>query len=175
MNRYHLFYEDLNGDGAREIISEINGTWNRVTVWRTDGKALHDANFGPGQRIPTMNMRDLDVADLDGDGKMEIVTATSGGFVIALDHTCRKIWARRLSSPATVMKCVKPTGQVRAWVLAGCEDGTVIALDYEGQPIRTGKLAGRPKGVDALVEPQGGTIVLFSTDRGEVKAFRIGE
>ncbi len=69
MNRAHLFYEDLDGDGEKEVISEINGTWNRVTVWTRSGTALFDASFGPGERIPAMNMRDLEVADLDGDGK----------------------------------------------------------------------------------------------------------
>ena len=33
LNRYHLFYEDIDGDGVKEVISEINGSWNRVSVW----------------------------------------------------------------------------------------------------------------------------------------------
>ena len=44
---------------TKEVISETNGTWNRVTVWRADGRALYDASFGPGERIPAKNMREL--------------------------------------------------------------------------------------------------------------------
>ncbi|MCK4627967.1 MAG: hypothetical protein KAT56_03125, partial [Sedimentisphaerales bacterium] len=48
MNRHHLFYEDMNDDGVKEIISEINGTWNRMSIWNAQGKALYSASFGPG-------------------------------------------------------------------------------------------------------------------------------
>ena len=106
MNRAHLFYEDLDDDGKKEVISETNGTWNRVTVWSESGQPLFDASFGPGERIPAKNMRDLEVADLDGDGTKEIVVATSAGLLVALDHECRKLWARRLASPPVLMKCI---------------------------------------------------------------------
>jgi len=39
MNRHHLFFEDFDGDGEKEVMSEINGAWNRVTVWDIDGTA----------------------------------------------------------------------------------------------------------------------------------------
>ena len=99
MSRKHIINEDLDGDGRREVVSEINGTWNRVTVWSEDGRALHNVQLGPGQRIPADNVRDFDVVDLDGDGKKELLAALSGGLILALDHRCEKIWSRRLPSP----------------------------------------------------------------------------
>lgn len=175
MNRHHLFYEDLNSDGEKEVISEINGTWNRVTVWRADGKALYDASFGPGERIPAKNMRDVDIADLDGDGKKEIVVATSSGLVVILNHQCRKLWAQRLVSPPVVMKCVASEHGPGPWIFVGCEDGTIAVLDSKGELVRSGKVTGRPTCIDTLDIPSDCRSVLFATERGEVKAFEIRE
>ncbi len=168
MNRHHLFYEDMDGDGVKEVISETNGTWNRVTIWRVNGEALYDASFGPGDRIPAKNMRDVDIADLNGDGKKEIVVATSAGLVVALDHQCQKLWSSRLSSPATVMKCIVPKSGKLPWIVIGCEDGAVVVLNGEGELIRLDSVSGRPTCIDVL-----GDTALLATDKGEVKAFKI--
>jgi hypothetical protein len=164
MNRSHLFYEDLDGDGVREVASEINGSWNRVTVWTAEGKPLHDASFGPGDFIPVKNVRDLDVADLDGDGKKEILVATSGGLVVALNHRCEKVWATRLDSPATVMKCVTADGKPE--IFAGCEDGGVIVLDARGAPKRAGGVKGVPTRIETAED-----LVVIGTDQGQVSGF----
>ena len=174
MNRHHLFYEDLDGDGVKEVISEINGTWNRVTVWDAAGKALYDASFGPGDRIPAKNMRDLDIADLDGDGKKEILAATSSGLVVALDYQCRKVWSRRLASAPTVMKAVTPPGADTPWIVVGCQDGSVVVLDGTGEPIRSGQVTGFPNCIEAIsIDAQ--PVVLLATNKGEVKGFEVGE
>jgi hypothetical protein len=175
MNRHHLFYEDLDGDGEKEVISEINGTWNRVTVWQANGKALYDASFGPGERIPAKNMRDVDIADLNGNGKKEIVVATSSGLVVALDHQCRKLWARRLASAPEVLMCVVPPIPQTPWIAIGCDDGAINVLDGTGQLVRLGKVSGRPTCIGVLSIPSAHPVVLFATDSGEVKAFAIGE
>jgi hypothetical protein len=174
MNRHHLFYQDLDGDGRGEVVSEINGTWNRVTVWSVDGTPLYDASFGPGDRIPAKNMRDLDIADLDGDGKQEIIVATSGGLVVALDHQCRKLWATRLQSPPTVMKCMRAADRA-PWVVVGCEDGTVPVLDGAGELIRRGAVGATPSCIASCPAPGGTPVVLLATTRGEIRGFRIGQ
>ena len=175
MNRHHLFYEDIDDDGTKEVISEINGAWNRVTIWSVDGKALYDASFGPGERIPAKNMRDIDIADIDGDGKKEIVVATSVGLIVALDHQCRKIWASRLTSPPTVVKCVTPKNTRAPWIVIGGENGDVVVLNGKGELIRLDKVNGRPTCIEALSISSANPMVLLATDEGEVKAFKIGE
>ncbi|MHC4281692.1 MAG: hypothetical protein ACYSWZ_01765 [Planctomycetota bacterium] len=175
MNRHHLFYENLDGDGEKEVISEINGTWNRVTVWQANGKALYDASFGPGERIPAKNLCDVDIADLNGNGKKEIVVATSSGLVVALDHQCRKLWARRLESAPEVLRCVVPPIPQTPWIAIGCDDGAINVLDGTGQLVRLGKVSGRPTCIGVLSIPSAHPVVLFATDSGEVKAFTIGE
>jgi len=171
MNRHHLFYEDLDGDGTREIISEINGTWNRVCAWTVDGKPKHAANFGPGARIPARTMRDIDVCDLDGDGKKEIVVATSYEMVLALDAKCNKLWATRLTSAANVMACVRPKGQKQAWVVLGCDDGHVRVLDAKGKLVRKSRVAGRPVAIHRLADAGGNQFVAIGTTTGQVSTF----
>ncbi|MEW6358286.1 MAG: hypothetical protein AB1696_18275 [Planctomycetota bacterium] len=170
MSREHIFYDDLDGDGVKEVASEINGTWNRVTVWTADGKALYNAQFGPGKPIRYQNMRDLDIADLDGDGKKEILAATSSGLVVALNHKCEKVWARRLPTAPTVMKVMVLNAKTPQ-IVVGCEGGGVYVLDGKGAIIRTGKITGAPTCIAALDDAS----VLLATDKGEVKEFKVSE
>ena len=173
MSRRHILYADLDGDGVKEVIQDMNGAWNRVTVYTAAGEPLYDASFGPGKRIPYRNMRGLDVADLDGDGKLEIITATSSGLVVVLDHQCRKIWSQRLASPPALLKAVQPTGAQTAHVVVGCEDGTVVALDGSGECVGAGKVAGYPTCMAALDDsaPEAGIVV--ATVKGQVVLFDV--
>ena len=167
MSRKHIFYEDLDGDRTKEVVSEINGTWNRVTVWNENGAALYSANFGPGNPIPAQNMRDLDIGDLDGDGRKEILAATSKGLVVALDARCNRVWSRRLPSPPTVLAFLRAYDA--SWVVTGCEDGSIVVLDGTGEVRGMGKASGKPTHILRL-----GDGVVVGTDRGDVTGFKIG-
>jgi hypothetical protein len=163
MSRKHIFYEDMAGEGEKVVVSEINGTWNRVTVWAEDGTPLHSANFGPGESIPAQNVTDLDVGDLNGDGKKEIVAALASGYVIALDYRCERVWAEKLAHPPAVLQCID--GEI--WV--GCEDGTLLVLDGAGEVVRRGKMEGRPTRIERL-----GNGVLLGTAGGGVRWLKNG-
>ncbi|MFO8081557.1 MAG: hypothetical protein R6V07_14810 [Armatimonadota bacterium] len=172
LNRYHLFYEDLNGDGTREVVSEINGSWNRVTSWAADGTPLHDASFGPGNKAPTRNMRDLVVADLDADGTMEVITATSSGLVVCLDHEMNREWARPMPSAPNVMMAV-PAEQ-REHLLVACDDGTIALLDASGEVLRATKVEGRPAWRGrALIEGVDGPMAVVGTATGAIAGFAV--
>jgi hypothetical protein len=172
-NRTGLFYEDLDGDGKKEVATAINGTWNRVTVYSEAGQPLDNAQFGAGSSTaPRAQMRDMDIVDLDGDGKKEIVVGISEGLVVALSNDCKKIWSTRLPSPPVSLRCVDPPGATLPWVAAGCEDGAVAALNEKGTIVRLGKITGRPTHIETLETPAGPLAVL-GTDQGEVKGFKI--
>ncbi|MBC8873043.1 MAG: VCBS repeat-containing protein [Planctomycetes bacterium] len=174
-NRTRLFHEDLDGDGKKEVATTINGTWNRVTVYSEEGQPLHNAQFGPGARnTPRAQMRDMDIADLNGDGKKEIVVGLSEGLVVALTSECQKVWSTRLPSPPASLWCVGVSGSQLPWIVVGCDDGTVAALDGQGALTRLGKVTGRPMHMETLPTPAGSVAVL-ATDKGEVKGFKIGE
>ena len=119
-------------------------------------------------------MRDMDLADLNGDGKKEIVVGTSEGLVVALSNECQSVWSTRLPSPPASIKCVTPRGAKLPWIVVGCDDGTVAALDQRGKTIRLGKVTGRPMQIETLDTPAGPVAVL-ATDKGQVKGFKIGD
>jgi outer membrane protein assembly factor BamB len=174
-NRTALFYEDLDGDGKKEVTTAINGTWNRVTVYSQTGQPLYNAQFGAGpSSAPRGQMRDMDIADLNGDGKKEIVIGISDGLVVALSNECQKVWSTRISSAPVSLRCVDPPGAELPWVAAGCDDGTVAALNEKGTLVRLGKMTGRATYIET-VETPAGPLAVLATDKGEVKGFKIGD
>ncbi|MBN2295357.1 MAG: hypothetical protein JXM70_23200 [Pirellulales bacterium] len=174
-NRTGLFHEDLDGDGKKEVATAINGIWNRVTVYSEERKPLYNAQFGPGPSdAPRSRMRDMHIADLDGDGRKEIVVGLSEGLVVALTDECQKVWSTRLPSPPISLRCVDPPGERLPWVVVGCDDGSVTALNEQGEIVRSGNVTGRPMHIQAFDTPAG-TLAVLATDKGEVKGFKIGD
>ncbi len=160
--RHHIFVEDLDGDGKKEVVSEITGAWNRVTVWDLQGKPLHNVQFGPGARDGGRDIRDLDLGDLDGDGRKEIVVALSKGMVVALNHRCEKLWSKKLSSPVAVLKVAGNS------VVVASDDGGVRVLNARGAVVSQGRLNGRPTCIQKLA-----SLVAVASEKGEVKAFPV--
>lgn len=174
-NRTAVLHGDLDGDGKKELATAINGTWNRVTVYSEEGKPLWNAQFGPGaSNAPRAQMRDMEVADLNGDGKKELLVGISEGLVVALSHQCRKVWSTRLASPPLSLRGMVPQGARFPWVVVGCDDGTVAALDAAGTVVRLGRVTGRPTHLQTVATPAG-PIAVLATDRGEIRGFRIGD
>ncbi len=174
LNRVGLFYEDINADGAMELISAENGVWNRVTVWSWDGKALYNAQFGPGaSNRPGANLCDMDVADLDGDGSKEIIVGTTRGLVVALSNQCVKVWSERMPSPPAVLKSVPAPDGAGSQVVVGCADGTVAVLDGNGNLVRLGQVTGRPTHIERVDTPDGVRVIL-ATAKGYVHSFNVG-
>jgi len=174
-NRTALVRDDLDGDGDEEIVTAVNGTWNRVTVYSKEGTPLHNAQFGPGaSNAPRSRMRDMDVADLDGDGAKEIVVGIAEGLVVALSHECRKVWSTRLASPPLSVRCVARPGAKTPRIVAACDDGAVALLDERGTLLQAGRIAGRPAHA-AVVPTPAGPLAVLATDKGEVKGFRVGD
>lgn len=165
MNREDNFYTDLDGDGQKEVVSAINGTWNRVSVWDSAGKPLANAQFGPGVTEPRANLRQMGVGDINADGVQEILVATAQGIVVALSPRCEKVWAARLPSRPTVLRVVG--GEV----CVGCEAGQVFWLDRSGHIVRQATVSGKP--VDLQVVARAGRIVV-ATDAGTVVGFAAG-
>ena len=67
----------------------------------------HNANFGAGQSYGYRIIRGVDVADLDADGKKEVLAATSGQLLVALNSNLEKRWAIRLAT-ARMSSSVNP-------------------------------------------------------------------
>lgn len=83
---------DLDGDGKLEIVYGTgnffrDGRGQYVRVWNHDGK-LRDT-------LTTLGRSDVTplIADLDGDGQMEIVTATSEGYIMCWNAVGQLLWS----------------------------------------------------------------------------------
>ena len=140
----------------------------RLTVWNEDGGALYNAQFGPGDPIPTRNLRDLDVMDLNGDGKQEIIAATSAGLLVVLDSHLQKLWSVRLPVAATVLKAVKVKGAPA--IVVGLHNGDVLQLDAQGKTILRGHVDGTPNEIMGLTA-EGKSQVVITTSKGMVAGF----
>ncbi len=78
---------DLDNDGAVEVIGGL------YTIFILDG-----ADGSTRREIDTAGSRvwpGVVVADLDGDGDWEIVTAQGGGYLNLLDHNGDGVWSRQ--------------------------------------------------------------------------------
>lgn len=172
VNRVRIFWEDLDGDGTNELASATNGDWNRVSIWSGDSKPLYNAQLGPGTKGPGSTIADMDVADLDRDGRKEILVARTDGTLLVLDHTCEKVWARRLPFPLRLLRCVgRGTGVLRRIVVAG-GDGTVLILDNAGTPLCAGDLSGRPDHI-VVSHDAGRPVVYMASHKGQLKGFPV--
>ena len=112
--------------------------------------------------------------DLESDGKKEIVVGTDRGLLVVLDDKCKKVWSKMLHSPPTVFKAICPLGSGKPWVIVGCEDGTVLALDGGGNVVRKAAMTMRPDRIVSLME-QGVPCALLTTAKGHIRAFKIVE
>ncbi len=174
-NRTGLFLDDLDGNGTPEVATAINGTWNRVTVYSVKGDPLHNAQFGPGASSkPRSRMRDMDVADLNGDGKKEILVGLSEGLVVCLDPICERLWSTRLPSPPLSIKAVVSSTAGGNQVIVGCENGAVISLDPDGTPLRIGQVNGRPTEIISL-KGDHASVVVLATEKGEVAGLNVAK
>ncbi|MDP6778564.1 MAG: hypothetical protein QGI83_17555 [Candidatus Latescibacteria bacterium] len=169
--RYHLFNEDLAGEGVKRVVSEVNGPWDRVGIWDESGEPLYSAPFGAGS-LAARSLRDVDVADLNGDGRKEILVGTYHGLVVALDCQCQRVWSTRLQSAPTVLKAIAPGPDAPPWIVVGCEDGSVVALDGGGKVIRQGSIEGRPEHI-LEISRDGGPMAVLATTDGSISSFEV--
>ena len=136
INRTGIETADLDGDGSLEVISGLNGVWNRIIVWDTNGKPLREVSFGPGYSLEKMAYGEQrlekrflsDVKILNENNSNKIAASTPDG-VIMFDHQLKKIWCRKLPAPPLVMA----TGQ--AGIAVGCEDGFLGLIDFSGKTV----------------------------------------
>ena len=134
---------DLDGDGKAELLAgdEEKGLW----VWRRDGTEWRHAGdnwtFGLFQAVAG-GVFTPSVADIDGDGKTEIITCGKGKnpdvYVWDLNGRDKKGWPRKLSA--------RPMTPPRVADLDGDGRLEIIAVDGFGIGVWIWKADGTPFG-----------------------------
>jgi hypothetical protein len=168
--RFHIFHVDIDGDGKKEIVGDITGAWNRVTVWDEESTPKYVAYFGPGEnvfsggnfRFPAPPIRAMDIGDVNDDGKPEIVVALADGLAVVLDGQCRLLWSTRLGSTPSTLKIV--SGKI----VIGFEDGAVKVLDGEGNIVQSAQIEGLIRVMDKIDDQ---TVLVGGA--GGLKAFTV--
>jgi len=111
---------DLNGDGKLEVaFGSANGM---VYVNAHNGKKLWELDTGD-------EITAVEFVDLDQDGKAEIAAASLNYSVYLLSGDGKIRWRRDLGSPVTHLAAC---GTI---LVAGCSDGSVVALNATGEEI----------------------------------------
>lgn len=161
--------------GADPAIAGVfNGSQNHLMLWKLDGTVLADAELGPGRvangpryGLPALSGRNstaLEVTDLDGDGKPELVLAYFRNAVMAFDHQLKTRWIARLPEPPTVLAIGRnAAGEVR--IAAGTR-GRIWFIDPQGKVLSTAEISGTPASALAL-----GDRLWIGTDNGTLGEF----
>jgi hypothetical protein len=127
--------------------------------------------FGPGEniygggmnRIGIAPIRDIDIADVDGDAQPEIVVALDNKLIVALDGKCDIKWSRKLGEIPTALEIVDGK------IFVGCENGDVLSLGEKGETLRRENIGAR---VNDL-KPLGSTQVMAVGADGSLRGFDV--
>ena len=160
----------LRPDEPERIISTFHGTMTRLGIWNTNGKILRDVCFGSGLgkgggygAIPLgqSSMRDLAVADLDGDGVMEIILAYNRRIITVFDPDLKLQKLIRLqANPCTI-------AVMGDNIIAGCFNGDILWFNKDGELLQKAALPGAV----SLLKVCGDTLYAGSS-KGTLAAFR---
>lgn len=168
MSRYDNFKKDMDGDGKDEIISAINGSWNRIAIYNEAGAPLYHAQIGPGAVAPRSTIRMMDVGNVNQDNKLEIVAALSSGYLVVLDHRLEVIWSRKFPVPPSLVKIIPTADNKALRLLVAFENGEVLLLDEAGKSIKQSHYGMRFHSLDMLQD-----MAVLTAVTGEVLALKI--
>ena len=148
---------DINGDGGVEVINAsstgdltANAFADRKLLWRFD-------NFGyPVNRVK--------MADLDADGRQEVLVASGTGYLYVLDGAGTVLWQDRIGFGVNDVLTIDRDGH--KLVAYADEAGLIRLADGSGRLVRQWRTEAPPRLLVAL----GGTLVAALGD-GRVAAF----
>ena len=156
----HVRVADLDGDGEPEVLYCITGSWNELRVYDATGKPLWQRAFG-GARKNSPFMRSLDVADVDGDGRPEVLVAAEDGWVYLFGRDGARLWSKRLPWGAS-----RAVGLDGRGLCVGSTSGALAMLSPKGKTLRRAQLPGEITTLRA-----GAGRVVAATTSGAVAAF----
>ncbi|MBN1671396.1 MAG: VCBS repeat-containing protein [Kiritimatiellae bacterium] len=167
-NINNVLTTDLDGDGSSEVLYGITGAWCELRAYSWDGKPLWVRAFGPQRRNGSL-FRALDVADIDGDGKQEVLAGLEDGFVYAFAHDGQLRWSRRV--PAAIARV---RGIERGGMVAATGAGNLYRFSPAGEIGGIARLERRITVLELLPAAGNEPRLIAGTSGGEVAAFGVG-
>lgn len=163
---------DLDDDGVIEV---VYGDWRAVNA-ATTGELFGQTGLGgsgrlkaPGALSWRVNMggevEDIAVADVNGDGKPEVVAGSDVGQLACVAGDGEVIWRRDLEDKITWLTTFRDNGSVK--ILAGFDTGEIRTCDAGGELIARDRVEGEVTHLRAT----SGQIVC-ATSAGTVMTFR---
>ena len=138
---------DLELDGTSEVIVSRSGHWNDLRTYSADGSTcrwIH--SFGPANpmKIQQKNgrnfIRDILVADITGDNKLEVTVALANGYIMVFSADGETVWTDNSEGAAIL-------GVSDNSLLAGFDDGFLRSFDLINNQTSTAQLG---SGITAL-------------------------
>ena len=115
---------DLDADGTKETVA--GNAYFCLNIINSNGKRrLRAGRFGPEQSAVTS-------ADLNDDGRREVILGTDGGDVLAFDLDGKQLWQRNVGDRVTSLVPMNTEGTTT--IIAASDSGYVWAFDGNGKP-----------------------------------------
>ncbi|MFH1739704.1 MAG: FG-GAP-like repeat-containing protein [bacterium] len=122
--------------------SVVLGIGGRAVRINGDGNIIFDRTFGPDRLRG--DVFDPSAADLDGDGREELVVGHNAGFIYAMNAENGEIlWERNIGTELSSWRMATPAdlnGDGRAEVIASNMDGWIYCLSPDGNVVWRSKI-----------------------------------
>src|SRR5581483_1505577 len=125
-NQAQYLVADIDGDGKPDVLSFASGS-ESVSVFRNTSTpgVLNSNSFAPRVDIPIADATYIAVADIDGDGKPDLIAVTPVGSSGSNTVTIY----RNISQPGTINTNVFAPGAV---FLVGTDCKSIFVADFDG-------------------------------------------
>ncbi|HKE00585.1 MAG TPA: FG-GAP-like repeat-containing protein, partial [Planctomycetota bacterium] len=156
----------FDGDGRRDLVVGTDATGLHVTAFRFDGTSRFTSAAHDWIEV-------LETADLDGDGRDEVLAGDHLGRVLALDASGARLWDARVHSKTVGLHVADLDGDGAKEVAASAIAGHVLVVDARGRSRLEVALPHAASSAEMDLDGDGTPEILLGTESGEIAVFGI--